>query len=71
MMAHWVCELFTFMPAFLYVAAAKEGKTLTEKIKKEKRKKEKKKKKERKQQKKKQHKSPGKWDKTIMRKRSK
>lgn len=31
MMAHWVCELFTFEPAFLYVVACLEGKTLTEK----------------------------------------
>lgn len=37
-MAHWICELFTFVPAFLYVAAGLEGKTWTEKKKKKKKK---------------------------------
>lgn len=45
MMAHCTCELFTFVPASLYVTAGLEGKTWTEKREKKK--------------KKRQHKSPG------------
>lgn len=55
MMAHWICELFTFVPAFLYVAAGLEGKTWTETKKK----------------KGGSTRAQGKWGKTVMRKRNK